>query len=151
MGAAYVESGLVCTKEDGSQLHPAFVTKQMQKIAQDAGLPQNRLHDLRHGMASMHLAAGASMELVSKLVGHSSRALTADTYSHLMPGVGRSAAEAIEGLVPRGADGGGLTCAHERRWAFFRGGERPGRTLCAARDSNPEPADQESSGPWLWE
>jgi hypothetical protein len=40
---------------------------------------------------------------VSKLLGHSSIAITADTYSHLLAGVGREAAERASALVPRAA------------------------------------------------
>jgi hypothetical protein len=42
---------------------------------------------------------------VSKILGHSSIAITADTYSHLLDGVGREAAERAAALVPRGPRG----------------------------------------------
>jgi len=56
----------------------------------DARLPDDerrrlsriRLHDLRHGHASLVLAAGVPIEIVSRRLGHSSLAITADTYSH---------------------------------------------------------------------
>ena len=57
-------------------------------IAKAAGLRPVRLHDLRHGAASL-LAGGTEMAVVSKRIGHSSIAITADTYSHLLAGVGR--------------------------------------------------------------
>ena len=60
-----------------------------------------RLHDLRHGSASLMLAAGIPVEVVSKRLGHSSISVTTDIYSHLLEGVGRRAAEAAMGLVPR--------------------------------------------------
>ena len=65
------------------------------------GLRKVRLHDLRHGRASMLLAAGTDFALVSKMLGHSSITLTADTYSHLLDGIGRQAAEAADALIPR--------------------------------------------------
>jgi hypothetical protein len=43
---------------------------------------------------------GTDISLVSKMLGHSSIAITADTDSHLLEGVGRRAAEAAEALVP---------------------------------------------------
>ncbi len=46
------------------------------------------------------LAGGADIAVVSKRMGHSSIRVTVDTYSHLLPGVGRSAADAAEALVP---------------------------------------------------
>lgn len=39
-------------------------------------------HAFRHGAATRALAAGASLPDVSKLLGHSSTAVTAGTYSH---------------------------------------------------------------------
>jgi integrase len=47
------------------------------------------------------LAAGVPVEIVSKRLGHSSIAITHARYSHLLEGVGRRAAEAAMGLVPR--------------------------------------------------
>ena len=66
-----------------------------------AGLRPIRLHDLRHGAASLMLAAGVDLALVSKRLGHSSVSITSDTYSHLVEGVGREAAERAAALVPR--------------------------------------------------
>ena len=92
---------LVFTREDGTPLHPEYVTRHFQLLAGKAGLRRIRLHDLRHGAASLRLAAGVPIEIVSKILGHSSIALTADTYSHLLRGVARQAAEAAAALVPR--------------------------------------------------
>ena len=47
------------------------------------------------------LASGADIALVSKRLGHSSITITADTYSHPLDGVGRTAAERAVALVPR--------------------------------------------------
>ena len=62
---------------------------------------QQRLHDLRHGRASLLLASGTDIALVSKLLGRSSIGITVDTYSHLPEGVGKEAAERATALVPR--------------------------------------------------
>ncbi len=100
-GAAWVDSPHVFTKEDGSPLHPETVTKRFRELADAAGLRPVRLHDLRHGQASLMLAAGVPLAVVSKRLGHSSLAITSDTYSHLLEGVGRQAATAAAALVPR--------------------------------------------------
>ena len=47
------------------------------------------------------LAANVPLAVASKRLGHSSAAFTADTYSHLLEGVGRAAAEATAALIPR--------------------------------------------------
>jgi site-specific recombinase XerD len=47
------------------------------------------------------LASGTDIAVVSKLLGHSSIGITVDTYSHLLEGVGRAAAERAYALIPR--------------------------------------------------
>jgi integrase len=76
------------------------VTKN-RKLAKAASVRSVRLHDLRHGAASLRLASGADIAVVSKLLGHSSVSITSDTYSHLLAGVGKAAAERASALVPR--------------------------------------------------
>lgn len=100
--SAWRHTGLVFTRSDGSPWHPEIVTKRFRELAAAAGLGGVRLHDLRHGQASLMLAAGVPMATVSKRLGHSSIAITADTYSHLLEGVGLAAAQAAADLVPRG-------------------------------------------------
>jgi len=78
-------------------------TKRFGQLCDEAGVRRVRLHDLRHGAASLRLAAGVDIAIVSKILGHSSVAITADTYSHLLEGVGREAAERAMSLVPRTA------------------------------------------------
>ena len=43
-----------------------------------------RFHDLRHSAATILLAAKINLKLVSELLGHSSVAITADIYSHVL-------------------------------------------------------------------
>ncbi len=100
-GGAYIDQDLVFAKENGEPLHPEYVTRHFQRLARKAGLRQVRLHDLRHGSASLQLAAGIPIAVVSKRLGHSSISITSDTYSHLLDGVGSAAAEAAAALVPR--------------------------------------------------
>jgi integrase len=101
-GDAWVDSGLVFTREDRTGWHPEVVTKRFIALAVEAELRPVRLHDLRHGQASLMLAAGVPLAVVSKRLGHSSTTITSDTYSHMLEGVGRQAAEAAAALVPRG-------------------------------------------------
>ncbi len=100
-GPAWVETGLVFTREDGSALHPEYVTRHFEHLARDAGLPPVRLHDLRHGAATLALAGGADLKTVSEMLGHSTITITADTYASVLPEVARRAAEAAARLVPR--------------------------------------------------
>ena len=58
-----------------------------------------RFHDLRHGAASMLLAQGVTLKVVSETLGHSGIAVTADTYAHLTSEQRRGAADAIERAI----------------------------------------------------
>ncbi|MCE0764817.1 site-specific integrase [Pseudonocardia kujensis] len=101
-GDAWVESGKVFTREDGSPLHPNDVTDQFQDdLIIGAGLPPIRLHDLRHGAASLMMAAGVDLKIIQETLGHSNIALTANTYTRIFPEVATAAAEATAAVVPR--------------------------------------------------
>ncbi|WP_157430641.1 site-specific integrase [Actinomadura macra] len=100
-GEAWVESGKVFTREDGEALHPDHVYQLFERLAFEAGLPPIRLHDLRHGAATLMLAAGAEMKLVQAMLRHSSITITSDTYTSVLSEVARQAAEAAVALVPR--------------------------------------------------
>jgi integrase len=100
-GSAWTDSGLVFTREDGTGWHPELVTKAFPRLVKAAGLPTMRLHDLRHLSASLQIAAGVPLAIVSKRLGHSSIAITADTYGHLLGEANSQAAEASAALVPR--------------------------------------------------
>ena len=57
-----------------------------------AALPPQRFHDLRHGCASLLIAQGVPLAMVSRTLGHSTVTLTLDTYGHL-------SAEALAGTA----------------------------------------------------
>ncbi|WP_345694350.1 site-specific integrase [Nonomuraea thailandensis] len=102
-GPAWQDSGRIFTKEDGSRLHPDVVSKHFERLSFAAGLPPIRLHDLRHGAATLSLAAGNDMKIISAMLRHSSLAMTSDLYTAVLPEVAHAAAEASAALVPRAA------------------------------------------------
>jgi len=83
--AGAVGSGFEFTDEHGAPLHPADVTRAFHVIAYLAGLPPVRLHDLRHGAATLLLAAGYDMKVVQGTLGLSSITVAADTYTSVLP------------------------------------------------------------------
>jgi len=100
-GAAWTDTGLVFTTDTGGQLHPADVTDHFHHLASQAGLPPIRLHDLRHGTATMGLAAGVQMKVISRRLRHSSPTFTSKFYGDVLPELSHAAAEATAALVPR--------------------------------------------------
>lgn len=103
MSVAVNAEHLRVTKLDGEPLAPESINKRFQTLTRAAGLPQIRLHDLLHTHASHALAARVSMKVIQALLGHSSRLLTADTYTHVLPALAAGAAEAVARLVGCGA------------------------------------------------
>ena len=75
-----------------------------------------RMHGLRHMHASLLLASGTDIALVSKRLGHSSISITSDTYSHLLEGVGQQAAEAA--AEPTRAGGGSAMVVDPDWWRY---------------------------------
>ena len=110
-GRAYVESGFVFTAENGEALNPELVTKRFRREVERSGLPKMTFHDLRHLAASLLIASGTDVSLVSKYLGHSSVSMTSDVYAHMYESVSRDMSARAEALVPvpklRVIEGGG--------------------------------------------
>ncbi|WP_059010607.1 tyrosine-type recombinase/integrase [Streptomyces specialis] len=100
-GPAWVETGRVFAQENGEWLHPGKITDYFARLVASSGLPPIRLHDLRHGAATLMLAAGIDIKIVSDTLGHSDTRITRDIYQSVFPHVAREAAEAAAKLVPR--------------------------------------------------
>lgn len=56
-------------------------------------------HALRHTAASLLLAEGVHPRVVMELLGHSTIALTMNTYSHVIPALEREAADRMERML----------------------------------------------------
>lgn len=67
--------------------------------AKRAGVPNLWPHALRHSFACHLLSAGADLQAVSELLGHSSVAITAEAYCHLLPGADRAAVAKLEAVL----------------------------------------------------
>jgi integrase len=98
-GDAWAGTGFEFTNPDGTALHPATVTDAFHWLAYLAGLPPIRLHDLRHGAATLLLAAGHDMKVVQETLGLSSITIAADTYTSVLPQLARKSAEDVAALI----------------------------------------------------
>ena len=99
LGRLLMPDDLVFSYPDGTPLPPNSVTKAFHKLAQSLGLSNIRLHDLRHTHATLMLRQGVHPKVISERLGHSSVAITLDTYSHVLPGIQAAAAQRFdEGL-----------------------------------------------------
>ena len=96
LGGLYGDQGLVFAGEGGGILNPSNLRQRSFKpLLKNAGLPDISFHDLRHTCASLLFQRNVHPKFVQELLGHSSVAVTLDTYSHMLPGMGGEAADAM--------------------------------------------------------
>lgn len=103
-GDRYVDQDLVFATHQGRPLMHRNVFREFKRLLRKAGLPEIRFHDLRHTNATLVLGQGAHPKVVQERLGHSQVGITLNTYSHVLPGLGR---EAIERLGAALHDDGG--------------------------------------------
>lgn len=94
-------SPFVFARADGSPHHPDRVTKAFNQAVRRSGLDRIRFHDLRHTHATIALAAGVPVKVISERLGHESPAFTLRQYAHVLPGMQAQAAEAIATRSPK--------------------------------------------------
>lgn len=83
----------------GTPMDGIAVTRRFQAVLRAAGLPRQRFHDLRHACASLLLAQGVAPRVVMETLGHSQIGLTLNTYSHVIPALGRAAADQMDAVL----------------------------------------------------
>jgi integrase len=77
------------------------VNETLSRLLLEAELLHVRVHDLRHTTASTLLEAGVHPKLVQDLLGHSTIAVTLDTYSHVTPALHDQAVHELQQLLVR--------------------------------------------------
>ncbi len=82
-------------------MDPTGIAAKLHLALKKAGLPQVRVHDLRHTAATLHLSRGENPKVVQELLGHSTIALTMDTYSHVTPALHAAAAKKMQALFAK--------------------------------------------------
>ncbi|MBW3575107.1 MAG: site-specific integrase, partial [Actinobacteria bacterium] len=103
-GEAWIDSGLLFTREDGNPLHPQTLRWHLRRLAKEAGVPVIRFHDLRHASATHALANGVPVKVVSEMLGHASTGITEDVYAHVLPHMQASAAVVMDAVLGNRAD-----------------------------------------------
>lgn len=97
VGSMWQENSLVFATEIGTPLNRHnLVNRSFKPLLLRAGLPHIRFHDLRHTCATILLSKGVHAKFVQELLGHATIAITLDTYSHVLPGMGGGTADAMD-------------------------------------------------------
>ena len=96
VGAAWAEHDFVFTTAAGTPIEPRNFARWLSTAATDLGIGHVNPHKLRHSAASLALAEGVPLEVVSELLGHSSIRTTKDVYGHLVGHQKEQAAAALD-------------------------------------------------------
>ncbi|MGH9271540.1 MAG: tyrosine-type recombinase/integrase, partial [Ilumatobacteraceae bacterium] len=78
---------------------PDSVSRAFKRLCVAEGLPQVRLHDLRHFVASQLLSAGVDVRTVAGRLGHRNAATTLNVYAHFLEQADRVAADVIGRVI----------------------------------------------------
>ncbi len=97
--ADWHDAGLVFTNEVGYRLSPNTVYHNYKRLVASIGLPEKRLHDLRHTYATMSIHTGNDIKTVQENLGHATAAFTLDVYGHVTEEMKRASAYRIESFI----------------------------------------------------
>ncbi|MEU2080394.1 site-specific integrase [Streptomyces albus] len=100
-GERWQESAYVFTTRTGRPVEPRNVYRSFTRVAESAGLRVIRLHDARHGCATLLVAAGVAPRVVMEILGHSQVSITMDVYTHVVQDTQREAISHMDRLLRR--------------------------------------------------
>jgi integrase len=84
IGECWHDTGHVFTTELGTPIDPRNLGRTLDALGRQAGLGHWTVHELRHTAASMMLARGIPLHVVSEVLGHAGIGITKDVYGHLV-------------------------------------------------------------------
>lgn len=96
LGTGWTGTGFVLVLPDGMPPNPDSITRRFKRDCERAGVRYITWHGLRHTYATFSLAAGVQIHDVSRILGHSSIAITLAEYAWTLPG---ATVEAMESLA----------------------------------------------------
>ncbi len=98
-GPAWEDSGLVFTNEFGRYVSYRAIFDSFKRIVKRIGLPDARIHDLRHTYAVNCIRAGDDIKTVQSNLGHATAAFTLDIYGHFTDDMRSVSAQRMEGFI----------------------------------------------------
>ena len=87
---------LIFSHDNKNPFNGNAVSMIWRNLVRRLGFKGVRFHDCRHTMATAMLSAGVHPKIVQERLGHSSIAITLDTYSHVAPGLQHNAANKMD-------------------------------------------------------
>ncbi|MGW2204752.1 tyrosine-type recombinase/integrase [Streptomyces sp. NPDC001774] len=100
-GEEWTDTGYVFTTRTGQPIEPRNLYRSFTRVAKNADLRVVRLHDARHGTATLLTAAGVPPRVVMEILGHSQIAVTMNVYTHVVQDTQREAVSHMDRLLRR--------------------------------------------------
>ncbi|MFB6525606.1 tyrosine-type recombinase/integrase [Streptomyces sp. NPDC056399] len=100
-GEKWTDTGYVFTTRTGQPIEPRNLYRSFTRVAKNADLRVIRLHDARHGTATLLTAAGVPPRVVMEILGHSQIAVTMNVYTHVVQDTQREAVSHMDRLLRR--------------------------------------------------
>ncbi|AWN28894.1 site-specific integrase [Streptomyces sp. NEAU-S7GS2] len=97
-------ASLVFTTRSGRPIEPRNLNRSFSRLTASAGLRTIRLHDARHGCATLLTAAGVAPRVLMEILGHSQISMTMDVYTHVAQDTQREAISHMDRLLKRRLD-----------------------------------------------
>lgn len=98
-GPLWHDGGYVFTDAQGNHLAPSTLYHNYKKIVASIGMPDARLHDLRHSFAVASLRAGDDIKTVQGNLGHHAAAFTLDVYGYVTEEMKQASADRMERYI----------------------------------------------------
>ncbi len=91
----------VFTTAFGTPIQGRNILRQFKVLLAKAGIEPGlfNFHSLRHSAAPLMLAQGVPAKVVAETLGHTTVAMTLDTYSHVLPNLQDEAAAKMDDLL----------------------------------------------------
>ena len=95
------DDNLVFTTELGKHVSCHTLYNNFKEIVRSIGVPETRLHDLRHTFATLALQNDVDIKTVSEMMGHATVAFTLDRYGHMTETMQQHASDRMQSFIDK--------------------------------------------------
>ncbi|WP_079110507.1 tyrosine-type recombinase/integrase [Streptomyces roseifaciens] len=100
-GDSWRESDLVFTTRTGRPIEGSNVLRSFHRLSAKADVPRIRVHDARHGAATLLAAGNVHPRVAMEILGHSKISVTMDVYTHVPDALKREAVAHMDRMLGR--------------------------------------------------
>jgi integrase len=98
-GEQWQDTGYVFTTRTGRPIEARNIYRSFGRLSRKAGIPIIRLHDARHGCATLLTSHGVPPRVVMEILGHSQIGVTMNVYTHVVQNTQRETLATMDRLL----------------------------------------------------